>query len=301
MTVIDANMKLFADRMHITSSRMIRDYGLSTVDEIIEEEAKRGNKHVISVARDYYHSPEKLIKFFDLMNVENKFDLIYKMDDRTRAKLLPKLDEQDLLMGLYFFKQEKLLEMLLKVDIEELVNVVMEAMPLEQVIMMFTEDDLAMFFMNKDLPKEMVVEQMKLMPPEVMQKFVEGITGQPMEETNPMELINGIGQMTDDNFHKFMAMIDPDVQRQLTFQITKNDPEYLTLFSNETYVNMLSTLIKPDMVKPMIMLEQETLIKMVSKLPEDLLSVVASQVDAKELAKLLQHGHMDLIEEALMI
>ena len=34
--VIDANMKLFADRIGITSSRMIRDYGLSTVDEIID-------------------------------------------------------------------------------------------------------------------------------------------------------------------------------------------------------------------------------------------------------------------------
>ena len=32
--VIDANMKMFADRMNITSSRMIRDYGLSSVDEI---------------------------------------------------------------------------------------------------------------------------------------------------------------------------------------------------------------------------------------------------------------------------
>ena len=39
--VIDANMKLFAERMNITSSRMIRDYGLSTVDEIIEAEAER--------------------------------------------------------------------------------------------------------------------------------------------------------------------------------------------------------------------------------------------------------------------
>lgn len=301
MTVIDANMKLFADRMHITSSRMIRDYGLSTVDEIIEEEAKRGNKRALNVAKEYYHSPEKLIKFFNLMNVENKFDLIYKMDDRTRAKLLPKLDEQDLLMGLYFFKQEKLLKMLLEADIEELVRVVMEAFPIEQIIMLFTEEDLAMFFMNKDLPKFAVVEQMKVMPPEIMQKFVEGITGQPMEESDPMELIDNISKLPDDQFHKFMGMIDPDVQRQLTFQLTKTDPAYLTLFSNEAYVNMLSTLIKPDMVKPMIMLEKETLINMVSVLPDDLLSVVASQVDAKDLAKLLQHGNMKLIEEALMI
>ena len=39
--VLDANMKLFAERMNITSSRMIQDYGLKTVDEIIEAEAER--------------------------------------------------------------------------------------------------------------------------------------------------------------------------------------------------------------------------------------------------------------------
>ena len=59
--VLDANMKLFAERMNITSSRMIRDYGLSTVDEIIEAEAEKGNSQAVRYAREYYHSPEKLV------------------------------------------------------------------------------------------------------------------------------------------------------------------------------------------------------------------------------------------------
>ncbi len=96
-------------------------------------------------------------------------------------------------------------------------------------------------------------------------------------------------------------MIDPDVQRQLTFQLTKQKPKYLTLFENETYVNMLNTLMKPDMIKPMIMLNKETLVGMVSELPSDLMSIVAAQVDPKEFAKFLQDGHMDLIEDAWMI
>ena len=50
--VLDANMKLFAERMNITSSRMIRDYGLSTVDEIIEAEAEKGNYQAVRYARE---------------------------------------------------------------------------------------------------------------------------------------------------------------------------------------------------------------------------------------------------------
>ncbi len=299
--VIDANMKLFADRMNITSSRMIRDYGLSTVDEIIEAEAERGNTRAVKYAREYYHSPEKLIKLFKLTDVENKFVLIHNMDDSTRLKVLPYLDQKDLVMGLYFFTQEKLLEMLMKVDIEELVRVVREAFPLDQIILMFTEEDLAGFFMHQDLDKNDVIEQIKALPPDVMQKFVEGVTGMPKEQTNTTDFIKSIENLPLDKYRKFMSAIDPDVQRQLTFQLTKTNPDYLNLFKHESYVNMLNTMMKPDMVKPMIMLNKESLVEMIGELPSDLMSIVAAQIDTKEFAKFLQDGHMDLIEDALMI
>ena len=131
--VIDANMHMFADRMNISAHRMIRDYGLATVDEIIEKEAERGNSSAIEYARKYYHSPEKLIKLFKLTDVENKFAIINKMDEKTRLKVLPLLDKDDLVMGLYFFTQDKLLEMMMESDIEEVVRVVLEAFPFEQI------------------------------------------------------------------------------------------------------------------------------------------------------------------------
>lgn len=299
--VIDANMKLFAERMHITSSRMIQDYGLSTVDEIIEAEAQRGNTHAIKHAKEYYHSPEKLIKLFELTNVENKFVLLNKMNNSTREKVLPLLAQEDLVMGLYFFTQEKLLEMLMQTNIEELVRVVQEAFPLDQIVMMFTEEDLMNFFMHDELERYDVMKQIKSLPPEILQKFIEGVTGMPVEETGSNNFIQSLEKFSDDDFKKFMSQIDPDVQRQLTFQLTKQNPDYLTLFENKTYVNMLNTMLKPEMVKPMIMLNKETLVNMISELPSDMMSIVASQVDTKRFAIFLQKGHMDLIEDAWMI
>ena len=299
--VLDTNMKLFAERMNITSSRMIQDYGLKTVDEIIEAEAERGNTQAVKYAREMYNSPEKLIKIFKLTDVENKFVLLHNMDDTTRQMILPLLEKDDLVMGLYFFTQEKLLSMLAEVDIEELVNVVLGAFPLDQIIMMFTEDDLANFFQHRELDKNDVIEQMKAMPPEVMIKFVEGVTGRPSEETNPLDLIKSIENLPIDKYRDFMSAIDPDVQRQLTFQLTKQKPEYLQLFESDTYVNMLSTLMKPDMVKPMIALEKDSLVTMITELPEDLMSIVGAQIDTKVFAEFLLDGHTDLLEEALMI
>lgn len=295
---IDADLRMFADRLNITSSRMQQDYGQSTIDEIIKAEAAQGNTQAVLHAKDYYNSPDKLIEIFQLADVENKFVLINEMDDETRKKLLPFLENEDLVMGLYFFTKDKLLEMLMEVDIEELVQVILEAFPFDEIIKMFTEEDLMKFFLNEDLPKEDVVKQIKMLPPEVMQKFIEGVTGQPAQETDPAEFIQSIERLPDDKFAKFMSAIDPDVQRQLVFQLTKEKPDYLALFPNESYVNMLATLKKPDMVKPMVKLSQETLINMNTMLPPELLSIVASQIDTKEFAKYLQAGHMDLLEKA---
>lgn len=300
--VIDANMKLFADRMHISSSRMIRDYGLSSVDEIIEEEAKKGNTKAIDYARECYHSPEKLAKLFRLTDVENRYILIKHMDDCVREKLLPMLSDRDLVMGLYFFTQEKLLKMLLETDTLELLRVVLEAFPVEQIMAMYTEEDLAGFFLNQDLDKDLVTEQLALLPPEFMQRFIEGVTGMPAENTDPNQLIGDISSLPDDKFHKFMAGVDPFVQRQLVFQIASEEPETLALFGNEPYVNMLGSLLKPDMITPMVMLNKETLVGMISELPEDLMSIVAAQTGAVDFARFLQrHNTMGLIERALMV
>ena len=299
--VIDANMKLFAERMNITSSRMIQDYGLKTVDEIIEAETAQGNSQAVKYAQEMYGSPAKLINIFNLTDVENKFVLLHNMNSETREKILPMLESDDLVMGLYFFTQDKLLDMLSEVDIEELVNVVMGAFPLDAIVSMFSEDDLAQFFQRDELQKFDVIEQLKSLPPEVMIKFVEGVTGQPAGETDPMQLIQSIENMPMDQYRDFMSAIDPDVQRQLTFQLTKEKPEYLQLFPNQTYIDMLSTMMKQDMVKPMINLEKESLVNMITELPDDLMSIVAAQVDTKKFAEFLLDGHTDLLEGALMI
>ncbi len=299
--VIDANMKLFAERMNITSSRMIQDYGLKTVDEIIEAEAAQGNSQAVKYAQEMYNSPAKLIKIFKLTDVENKFVLLHNMNSETREKILPMLDSEDLVMGLYFFTQDKLLDMLQNVDIEELVNVVLGAFPLQDIVMMFKDEDLAQFFQHDELEKSDVINQLKLLPPEVMIKFVEGVTGQPSEETNPMELITSIENMPLDKYRDFMSAIDPDVQRQLTFQLTKEKPEYLQLFENKTYIDMLSTMMKPEMVKPMINLNKDSLVDMITELPDDLMSIVAAQIDTKKFAEFLLDGHTELLEGALMI
>ena len=301
--VIDANMAMFAERLHISSSRMVQDYGLKTVDEIIEAEAAQGNTQAVNYAREMYNSPEKLIKIFRLASIENKFVMLHNMDNETRLEVLPMLENEDLVMGLYFFKQDKLLEMLQHVDLEELINVVKDAFTFEQIILMIPEEDMAKFFQSNELDKYVIENELKNLPPEVMRSFIEGITGQAYDKVqDPQGILNGIIGLPEDKFKDFMSQIDPDVQRQLVYQITKKDQKYLQIFKNEMYVTMLDNqLMKNELIPSMIMLEKESLVNMITVLPDDLMSVVASQIDTNMFVKYLMDGHLDLLKDAWMI
>lgn len=300
-TVIDANMKMFAERMDITSSRMIRDYGLKSVDEIIKAEAEKGNSKAMTYAIELYNTPSKLINVFRLHDVQNKYVLLKHMDDTTRLRVLPLLNKDDLVMGLYFYTQDKLLEMLKNVKINELVDVALEAFALEDIVSKYKDEDLALFFQSDLLQKTDVMHEIQSLDPFFMQKFIEGVTGRPAEETNADDFIHQIDSLPTDQYRDFMSSIDPEIQRQLTFRLVKNKPEYLQLFENQTYLDMLGGLMKQEMVKPMIALEKDSLLRMMIFLPDDLMSVVGSQVDTRRFAEFILDGHHDVLDKSLMV
>ena len=184
---------------------MVQDYGLKTIDEIIEAEAAQGNSQAVNYAREMFSSSDKLIKIFKLTNVENKFVLLQSMDTLTREKVLPLLEKDDLVMGLYFFKQDKLLEMLKEVKIEELINVVLDAFPFEQIITLIPEENLAEFFQSNKLDKYVIANEFKNMPHEVMSQFLEGITGMAYGKIeNPEEMIEE--QRRIKNIYNYLIM-----------------------------------------------------------------------------------------------
>ena len=60
---------------------------------------------------------------------------------------------------------------------------------------------------------------------------------------------------------------------------------------------MMQRLQKPDIVKSMIGLSDESLRNMMTELPPDLFAIVATQVDTKELAKFLMEDCQNVLEK----
>ena len=297
MTVaLDSNVIYLQNRLNINTSRM-NNYADKSVDDIIAEEAKQGNQSAVEYKRQLFGNADELISGFKLDDPNNKYNVIASMNDEQQQKLLPMLESEDMVLGLNFFTEEKLLKLFNQVPPEDAVNVALGTFTLEQIVSMMPMEQLEKFFYNDDVEKEQVIKQLEKMPPEVLIQMIESITGEPADENDSMALIQSIASLPDDKYKETMANIDPNVQMQLVYQMAHDDKRILEVFENSAYVGMLQRLQKPDIVKSMIGLSDESLRNMMTELPPDLFAIVATQVDTKELAKFLMEDCQNVLEK----
>ncbi len=298
MVAIDTNILHLQSVLNISNRRM-RDYASSTVDEILEAEAAQGNAQALSYARKLYKNTGEIIELFRLFDPENKFQLISAMSSQQRDAILPMLEPEDMVLGMQFFTKDKILDMLNEIDPEEMVKLMLNTFDLEEIMLLMPEEELQNFFTNKEVKKEDVAKFLKALPPELMQQLMESLTGQPAFEVDSTEVINMITSLGDQDYEAVMASIDPFILRQVIFSMSKQDPEYLQLFDNEVYTEMLSTLMKPDIIKPMEVLEKETLMNMMMEMDENFLSIVMVQVDTEMFAEYLMEDCQPLLDEII--
>ena len=283
-------------KLNITTSRM-SEYTDKSVDQIIDAEAESGNTVAKDYGRKLFGNVDELIETFQLSDPTNKYNIISQMSGEQREKVLELLDNEDMVLGLNFFTQEKLQQMLGKVSTVEAANVALEAFPLSQIIKMMPEDEMEAFFMTSDLPKELFTVQLRNLDPNLLLQLAESITGEAADQSDASKLIAQIAALPERQFKETMASLDIDIQQFVVYQMATEHKETLLGFSNEAYTDMVSKLQKPDMVKSMIALDTDSLQKMTRNLPEDLFSIVATQIDTKELAKLLIDRCPDLLEK----
>ncbi len=297
MTIsLNTDQYYLQNQLNISTSRM-RNYADMSIDDIIEAEAESGNTVAKDYGRKLFGNVDELIQTFQLDDPTNKYNIINQMSAEQRNKVLDLLDAEDMVIGLNFFTQEKLEQMLGKVSVAESANVAIEAFPMEQLIKMIPEEELEQFFMSSEVRKNDVTAQLSNLDPELLIQMTEGMTGQAADSNDVSKLLAQISSLPDKQFKETMASMEPEIQQNIIFQMANEDKDTLLNFSNQTFTDMVSKLQKPDMVKSMIALDSESLQIMTKQLPEDLFSIVATQVDTKQLAKLLIDRCPDVLEK----
>lgn len=300
MIVLDTDLTTLLSKLNISQTKMVEMYSMMTVDEIVEAEAAQGNQAAVQFAAELFTSVDKLVEIFKLADPNNKFLILSTMTADKLQKFLPLMEEEDLLQGFYYFTEDKLLAMLKELPPEQLVNTVFQMFSEEEVVQLMPNDELDKFLTSTELDKDIVLKHMKSIPAEYLSQLVQDVTGQEAQSDNNIDLVNQIGEFNPLQYKDALTSLQPTQKQQLTLSLAHEHPELYQLFSPEAYTNMIhAQKQKPDIVKAMAVIEPEEKIKMLEELPNDLLSVVITQIDARVFADTLINRFPEVLAEII--
>lgn len=301
MSLTISNIDFLARALAISTGTLQKEYKDLSIEEIVKAEAKKGNQLAIQLADEIMNNPDFLIEIFQLADPNNKIVIMNQMSEDQISQLLPQMDKKDLLQGLYFFSQEKLLDMLEDIPPEQLVKTVMEMFSKEQIVTYLPEEQLDKFLTSGEFDKNKVLKHMQSIPNEYLAQVLESITGEEVNEnTKSTDLVKQIGQLDPLKFQDALMNFQPTQKQQLTLSLCNEHEEWFQIFEASAYTNMINQYKqKPEVIKAMEVIEQEEIINMVEELPQDLLQIVVSQMDTKEFAEQMIEQNPEAIAKLL--
>lgn len=293
---INTDIAYLQSRLNISDSKM-SVYQNKTVEEIIKAEAAEGNQAAIQLAADMFSDVNQLIELFQLADPQNKLVIMKAMTSSQLEKLVPMLEQDDLIEGLNYFTQDSLLDLLKDIPKEELIKAVFEMFSETQIIEYMPEKELDKLLTGTDMDKEFLLQNLQSLPQMYLQQIVESITG---EETNDnsTQLVLQISQFGDLDYKNAIMNLQPAQKKALTYMITNQQNKLYEKFDTDAYTHIINReRDKEETIKAMSVIKPEYLQRMINELPQDLLSVVTTQIDTEKFADALINKFPELLAQ----
>lgn len=295
-------IQLDVDLLYLTKhfelgTKRINNARNQTIEEIMQAEAANGNSKAARFDIDILKDPNMLLKVFKLSNARNRWKILKNMSMDDLQYMLKFLDAKDLMMGLKFFTNEKLLKLTKEMPKKKIALVTLSKFGPEKFIKMMPEKELDKFFDSEKITKNVVLKSMKKFSPNLIRGMLEGALGIPMKDKSKGEMLGLLAKMPPDMFKETIKKMEPKHKQLLIFKMTQDDPKLMLEFSKEAFMLPLEKLQKPDLIKSLQVLEPEDLQKMNAELPKDLLSIVCSQIDPKIFAEVLCDKFQDVLSK----
>lgn len=297
---IDTNLAYIQSRLGISAEIFTEKYANKSVSEIIKEEAQNGNQMAIALASEMLRDVRLVMEIFSLANPENRLEIMSEMDSEQLQKFLPEMNRSDLQQGLLFFTQDKLLSMLQGVEAEDLVRVVLEQFSKEELMRLLPEDQLDKVLTSTRMDKSKILEQLKSISPVYLAQMIENVTGEEVEDTNQLSMMKTVSGFNPLEFKNAILGLQSTPKQQMVLGLTKEHEDYLQLIDADAYTDLMGTYKdKPEVINAMSVLEDDTITDMVKELPNDLLSIVISQMDIDKFAEVLMKKNPEIMAQII--
>lgn len=299
--VIDSNLEYLQNILHISNVTFQEKYADMSVDEIIEAEAAAGNQYAIELAKELTSNTSLVMELFDLADTENKYMILRELTSQQLQEFLPEMEEKDLLQGLFFFTQDKLMKLLEELPAEQLVNTVFEMFSQEEVVKFMPDEQLDKFLTSTDIDKNKILKHMQSIPEEYVAQVLEQITGESHENMKSYDLSKEFGELNPLQYKDALMAFQPTQKQQLVLSLGKEHEEWFQLFDADAYTKIINReKQQPEVVKAMSVIEPEYIQNMLKELPNDLLSLVITQMDTKQFTEMLMEQFPEVIAEIIM-
>ena len=299
--VIDSNLEYLQNILHISKVTFEEKYANMSVDEIIEAEAAQGNQQAIELAQELTTNTSLVMELFDLADTNNKYMILREMSAQQLQTFLPEMEESDLLQGLYFFTEDKLMKMLEALPAEQLVNTVFQMFPKEEIVQLLPEEQLDKFLTSHDIDKNKILKHMQSIPEEYVAQVLEQITGEAQEGQDSIDLAKKFGELNPLEYQDALKAFQPTQKQQLVLSLGKEHEEWFQLFDADAYTKVINReKQQPEVVKAMSVIDPEYIQNMITELPNDLLSIVITQIDTEKFADILMNQFPEVMAEIIM-
>ena len=212
--VIDSNLEYLQSILHISKVTFEEKYANMSVDEIIEAEASQGNQQAIALAKELTTNTNLVMQLFDLADTNNKYMILREMSAEQLQTFLPEMEESDLLQGLYFFTEDKLMKMLEELPAEQLVNTVFQMFSKEEIVQLLPEEQLDKFLTSHDIDKNKILKHMQSLPEEYVAQVLEQITGEAQEGQDSIDLSKKFSQLNPLEYQDALKAFQPTQKQQ---------------------------------------------------------------------------------------
>ncbi len=295
MIQLNLDLNYLTQYFEITTQRL-NEYSAKSIDEVMELEEQEGNQ-AASLIASAMQNPDKLAKLLQLIDPKNRYLIIRNLSENDLSKLLPYLEQEDLLWGLKYFRVDKIIEMLNKLPTEELMSVVLQRFTLKDIFLLMPQEDINKFFENQEVERQDVMKYFETLNPSELERILMHQFGNSMKDKTQQEHLMFMESLRDKDFTKMLQNMEKPDQVGLMVGLVKEKPELMEQINPENITRPMRTMEKHDILKCMDVLDPEFLIPMVEELPPDLLQVVATQIDPRIFAQVLIDEFPDVLSK----
>lgn len=300
---------LLFSMFNISAKKLTDEYAGMSIEEIMAAEAKKGNTAAANFDQSVLSDPVKLIDLFELKDPGNKYAILSNLNEDDLDNLLPLLSPSDLIQGLNYFNKDKLLNIIQELPTDQLMNFVFDAFTQDQVMQMMPNEEMNKILTSTNMDKNLELKYLQTINPAIMAQMIEAVTGQVADgaqnvglsgqpQYNVPQLIGQITNFSDDDFKEAMLSIPKANKQAFVYKLAAEDSKLYEEVDPSAFTNMLNQKKdKQDILRSANVIDEDQLVKMVSKLPKELTSIVLTQIDTTKFANVLLANFKNIISE----